>query len=478
MTKRHGHRDRPRRTRRTRRPGRRRAAATWGPVLLVLVVLAAAATAYLLGPDRGVPDTPAAVPPPSGLELPALTTPQPVAAAARAGRPDGAAVRRALAPVLRDHDLGRHVVASVATLGGTSLWAAGHTSTPASTMKLLTSTAALHVLGPEHRFRTTVAADGRRGVVLVGGGDPLLASTPQHDWPYAADVVTLARSTARALRGEGRKAVRIGYDAGLFTGPSTDPHWPADYVQDGVVSPISALWVDEGRAVNGYGRVADPAAAAADAFAAALRRAGVRVLGSPRPRPAPDGAPELAAVSSPPLGLVVERTLLLSDNEAAEVLARQVGVAVSGDGSFRAGATAVLDTLSGLGVQTEDARAYDGSGLSRQDRLDPRTLTAVLELAASADHPELRPVVTGLPVAGFTGSLTDRYDLAPRGRGLVRAKTGTLSGVSGLAGIATDREGTPLVFALLADRIHLADTLGARAALDAATSALAACRCG
>jgi D-alanyl-D-alanine carboxypeptidase/D-alanyl-D-alanine-endopeptidase (penicillin-binding protein 4) len=447
-------------------------------VVVVLLVLAAAGTAYLVDPDRGAPDTPAAVPPPAGLRLPALTTPQPVAAPAPAGHPDAAAVRRALAPVLRDHDLGRHVVAAVATLGGTPLWATGHTSTPASTMKLLTSTAALDVLGPEHRFRTTVVADGRRGVVLVGGGDPLLSSAPQHDWPYAADVATLARATARALRGEGRRAVRVGYDARLFSGPAVDPQWPAGYVGDAVVSPISALWVDEGRAPSGYGRVADPAAAAADAFAAALRRAGITVTGSPRPRPARPGAAELAAVNSPPLGQVVEHTLLVSDNEAAEVLARQVGLAVSGEGSFRAGARAVLDTLSGLGVPTGDARTYDGSGLSRQDRLDPRTLTAVLELAASPDHPALRPVVTGLPVAGFTGSLADRFLQAPRGRGLVRAKTGTLSGVSGLAGIATDREGTPLVFAVLADRIRLPATLDARAALDDATSALAACRCG
>ena len=71
----------------------------------------------------------------------------------------------------------------------------------------------------------------------------------------------------------------------------------------------------------------------------------------------------------------------------------------------------------------------------------------MVRLVASGEHPELRPVLTGLPVAGFTGSLAYRFDQAPAGRGLVRAKTGTLSGVSGLAGVATDREGTPLVFA-------------------------------
>ncbi|MBI2245207.1 MAG: D-alanyl-D-alanine carboxypeptidase/D-alanyl-D-alanine-endopeptidase, partial [Nocardioides sp.] len=168
-----------------------------------------------------------------------------------------------------------------------------------------------------------------------------------------------------------------------------------------------------------------------------------------------------------------------SDNEAAEVLARHVGLASSGDGSFAGGARAVLQVLDGLGVPTQGATTYDGSGLSREDRLDPDTLTAVLGLAASPEQPDLRTVLTGLPVAGFTGSLAERFaDLDDVGRGLVRAKTGTLSGVSGLAGIVTDREGRPMVFALLADRIDLVDTLDARAALDGATGALAGCRCG
>ena len=135
------------------------------------------------------------------------------------------------------------------------------------------------------------------------------------------------------------------------------------------------------------------------------------------------------------------------------------------------------------------ARAIDGpvrqaagqrviGGLSREDRIDPETLTAVLESAGGDAHPELRAVLTGLPVAGFTGSLAYRFDTAPEGRGFVRAKTGTLSGVSGLAGTVTSRDGVPMVFAFLADRIDLVDTLGARAALDDATSALAGCRCG
>jgi D-alanyl-D-alanine carboxypeptidase/D-alanyl-D-alanine-endopeptidase (penicillin-binding protein 4) len=281
------------------------------------------------------------------------------------------------------------------------------------------------------------------------------------------DVKKLARATAAAVDGP----VRVGYDAHLFSGPAVNPHWEPGYVPE-EVSPISALWVDEG---DGE---ADPPAAAAAVFAKALAQAGVRVQGEPAPARAAADGPELASVDSEPLGRIVEHTLLTSDNNAAEVLARHVGLARSGTGSFRAGVAGVLDTLDALGVPTGRAVVHDGSGLSRGDRLDPDTLTAVLETAGSAAHPELRSVLTGLPVAGFTGSLEYRFDAEDAGRGLVRAKTGTLSGVSGLAGTVVDRDGVPMVFALLADRIDLVDTLDARAALDDVTSALAACRCG
>ena len=170
--------------------------------------------------------------------------------------------------------------------------------------------------------------------------------------------------------------------------------------------------------------------------------------------------------------------LNVSDNEAAEVLARHVGLAVSGEGSFEAGTAAVLQTLRGLGVAVDDARVYDGSGLSRENRLSPETLLDVLRVALEPRHPELDATLTGLPVAGFTGSLTVRFVDAPEaGRGLVRAKTGTLTGVSSLAGTVTDQDGTTMVFALMADRVRLPNTLYARDALDDAAAALAACHC-
>jgi D-alanyl-D-alanine carboxypeptidase/D-alanyl-D-alanine-endopeptidase (penicillin-binding protein 4) len=161
------------------------------------------------------------------------------------------------------------------------------------------------------------------------------------------------------------------------------------------------------------------------------------------------------------------------------VLAHHVGLAVRHDGSFAGGAAAVVQVLRGLGVETAGSRVYDGSGLSRRDRLTPDILLGVLRTASSAEHPQLRQVVTGLPVAGFTGSLQWRFDDAPAAaRGRVRAKTGTLTGVSGLAGLITDVDGTPMVFVVIADRVAVPQTLAARHGLDLIAGALAACRCG
>ena len=122
---------------------------------------------------------------------------------------------------------------------------------------------------------------------------------------------------------------------------------------------------------------------------------------------------------------------------------------------------------------------YDGSGLSRRNRITPEALVEVVRAAALSDSPALRAVVPSLPVAGFTGSLTERFDDAfPDARGLVRAKTGTLTAVSSLAGIAVDQQGNEMVFVLMADRIKKPDETDAQDALDLAAGALGACRCG
>lgn len=478
-----------------RHPSGPGAAALWLPTLLVLALLGGAVAAYRfdLGPrylgwyGDDVTQDPAAVAPPAGLEFPTWSAPAEIAASAPPPTlVRASAVEAALAEGLRDKTLGKHVVAAVGDVGGDGpVWTHDDDQfLPASTTKLLTSTAALAALGPDTTFTTRVVA-GRtpREVVLVGGGDPYLASkplTPEEEltaYPERADVVTLARATARALTG--RKRVRVVYDDSLFTGPTNNPKWRADYVPDDIVTPITALWVDRGAAPTGYGRSDDPALTAAATFASALRQAGVKVVGDPTRGVAAPGAATLASAESASVAQLVERLLDVSDNETAEVLAHHVGLVVSGDGSFAGGAAGVLSTLQSLGIETGTDVVYDGSGLSRHNRLSPATMLQVLQVAARPDLPDLRTLITGLPVAGFTGSLADRFasaDVAALGD--VRAKTGTLSGVSSLAGLVTGRDGTQMVFVLAVDKTGKARESDVEAALDDLAADLAACRCG
>jgi D-alanyl-D-alanine carboxypeptidase/D-alanyl-D-alanine-endopeptidase (penicillin-binding protein 4) len=459
-------------------------------VVAFVLVLAGLSYAFDLGPrvlgwHHPSPVTePAEVAPPPGLVLPTPSTAGVVARAEPEGAADPAAVRRVVSRYIHDKDLGPRVAVAVDQVsdGKTVFQSGPGTITPASTMKLLTTTAALGALGPGHRFRTTVVAGATpRDVILVGGGDPLLASSPQSGaYPARADIATLARATAVSLKKLGRSEVRLGYDTSLFTGPSANPAWPSSYIPESVVSRISPLWLDEGRQRDGFVyRAGDPALGAAGEFAKILERQGIVVRGKPRPATAKPDAMEYASVNSAPLSQIVQWTLETSDNEAAEVLLRQVAVAEGKPASFTGGVASVRKVLSRVGVDTSGDKIYAGSGLSREDRLSPHTLLSVLEASASAKHPELRAVVADLPVAGFTGSLTHRFqDAAPAGLGLVRAKTGTLTGVHGLAGVVTDRDGTVLSFVAIADRVNPIHTLDVRQRIDQLAAALAACRCG
>jgi D-alanyl-D-alanine carboxypeptidase/D-alanyl-D-alanine-endopeptidase (penicillin-binding protein 4) len=472
-------------------------------VVVMLVVAGAVVVAVQRGwfpaSDEGAAPPSAQPPSTSGepvlgagpsLDLSAPAPPPDVlGTAATNARVRPAVVSALLAGAVDDKSLGRHVGLVVEQLGHSKPVLA-HADpgdvTPASTLKLLTATAALHLLGPGHRFSTRVVTGAtRNSVVLVGGGDPLLTGTTlrgeeaQASYPRRASLQQLARATAAALKTDGIRRVNVGYDVSLYSGPKVNPTWEPTYLPENVVSPIVPLWVDEGRTVAGFAqRVPDPAATAALRFVRFLSRSGIVVVGTPVEERAKPSATTLAVVESAPLEQIVQHVLEVSDNEGAETLLRQAAIAAGRPGSFEAGVDVVRDELTDLGVPLGDAVFHDGSGLSRQDRLPIQVLAAVLQLAASGDHPELRSVVSTLPVAGFTGSLTYRFiDDAPAGLGVVRAKTATLTGVHGLAGIVTTRRGTPLVFALVADRVPVPLTLAARAQLDRIAALLATCPC-
>jgi D-alanyl-D-alanine carboxypeptidase/D-alanyl-D-alanine-endopeptidase (penicillin-binding protein 4) len=429
------------------------------------------------GPQQPTPST-------SVLVLADPRPPRPVLTGAHGAAISGAAVAASLSDLLSSPRLGRHVAVEVATVGGKKpLYAtADGVVIPASITKLLTTMTALAQLGPDHRFETTVVEGERRNqVILHGGGDPLLTDQhPESDdptYPTRASLADLAAQAAATLKAAGRSKVVLGYDDSLFSGPAVNLTWEADYIPESIVSPISALWVDEGRAVEGLAqRGADPSLEAARRFSELLARRGINVVGPPSPAKAAAGSELLASVSSAPLAQIVQHVLELSDNEGAEVLLRQAAIAAGEPGSFVGGVSTVRQTLTELGVDLAGAQLYDGSGLSRLDRLSVSTVVDVLQIASSPRHPELRSVVSTLPVAGFSGSLDYRFVVdAPDGLGMVRAKTGTLTGVHGMAGIVVTSDGVPLIFAAVADDVPVRRALDARAQLDRIGAALATC---
>jgi D-alanyl-D-alanine carboxypeptidase/D-alanyl-D-alanine-endopeptidase (penicillin-binding protein 4) len=406
-------------------------------------------------------------------------------AATEGTAPTAAGVGKALAAILKDPSLGVHrgiYVYDASRAKPVFSVGAATPYTPASTLKLLTTVAALSALGPDHTFATKVVSTGKGSIVLVGGGDPLLAVKPSANdgFPARATLQALAASTAKALKAQGVSSVTLGYDASLFTGPAANGNWEPNYVPEGIAAPTSALWVNQGRLSPGMAkRSTAPAQSAATAFQKLLTQYGIKVAASTRAAVAPAGAKPIAQVKSPTVGQLAEYVNLHSDNDGAEVLLRQVGVATGNGGSYAGGVKGLRTTLTKLGLDVSKARIYDGSGLARGNKVPLDLLAGAVRVAASKDHPELRHLLTGLPIAGFNGSLRERFSTAGTGSGtgVVRAKTGTLTGVHSLAGYARTRSGTLLVFAVASDSVPVPKTLDARAALDRATAALANCGC-
>ncbi|MGW8380968.1 D-alanyl-D-alanine carboxypeptidase/D-alanyl-D-alanine-endopeptidase [Streptomyces sp. ODS28] len=383
-----------------------------------------------------------------------------------------AALADVLQPLLEDGALGGKPLASVVdATSGRELYAAGpdKAAVPASTVKLATAAAALSARGPEHRIETRTVRSGEDRVVLVGGGDPTLDDK---------GLDALAADTARALGRSGTRKVHLGYDTSRYTGPERHPIGTNENI-----APVSALMSEQGRQDGSdHGpapRSSDPAGDAARTFADKLADHGVKVEGEPsKEKHAPGkGAERLGTHRSAPLSSLVERMLTHSDNDTAEALARQTALAEGRPASFAGGADAVRERLGKLGLPLGGVKLADGSGLDRADKVTPRLLSKLLVKAAEPDDAGLRSVLTGLPVAHFTGTLGERYGDQDEesGAGLVRAKTGTLTGVNTLAGTTVDADGRLLAFAFMSS--GATDPQAAEGALDRVASALANCGC-
>jgi D-alanyl-D-alanine carboxypeptidase/D-alanyl-D-alanine-endopeptidase (penicillin-binding protein 4) len=464
-------------------------------LLNVFTLGAGAAVAHMLPPGLAALRIPGTANGPLTAAAPALAS----AGGASSAPPTAAGLGAMLGAALPSADTGPGVGIEVADAQtGRVLYQdnAAELATPASTTKLMTAVAALAVLGPDARF-TTAVRQQKGTIVLVGGGDPTLAVNqyPSSDYPQPATLAALAASAARALRAQGRDSVRLDYDASLYRGPDMAPGWTDGDVGTGNVTPIVALEADQGRLtargapqdsddpVNYSARTMDPVGLTVAAFARLLERDGVTVAGSPAASAVPASSTLLASVQSPTVAAIAEQMLLESNNVIAENLARQTAIALRMPATFGGAADAVMTEARRLGVTTP-IHLVDGSGLSPDDGIAPETLVRALALAAG--RPQLRAAVTGLPVAGFLGTLSSGdSDFGGIGglaggsaRGVVRAKTGNLSTVAALAGLAYDRDGRLLIFAIMAPRVPRAGLLqNAADAIDSAAAGLAGCGC-
>jgi serine-type D-Ala-D-Ala carboxypeptidase/endopeptidase (penicillin-binding protein 4) len=331
---------------------------------------------------------------------------------------------------------------------------------PASNEKLAITYTALVVLGPSYRIDTTVFGDGelidgvwRGNLVLKGYGDPTLTR---------GDL----RRLASQLRDGGLRRVTgavIG-DESYFDARRVGPMWkPSFYLNES--PPLSALTVDRAR----YGGLVTdfPALGAARAFRGALVAAGISVRGGASVGRADGAAFPLASVSSPPLAVLVRWMNRDSDNFMAELLLKQLGVVNRSQGTTGRGAAIVRTTLAAAGVPLAGVRIVDGSGLSPYDRVTADALVGILR-AAWEDTEVRRAFIASLPVAGVTGTLSDRLR-APPLRGAVVAKTGTTSLASTLAGYVRKR----FAFAVLNNGRPIS-TYWARRAQDRFVAVLAA----
>ena len=429
-----------------------------GRVLTVLAAAALAAAGLVGAPARATPDqAPAAEPTTPVLSL--RRVPGFMVATLANRRVSGR-----LASAMDDPGLGGgrdRACLSVRDPDGRTFYSRnpGLPLIPASTMKLATAAAAVARLGPDFHYTTELraAAAPSGGTVagdlwLVGAGDPLLATADfasvagyQERPRLATPLETLAdRVVAAGVR---RVEGRVVGDESRYDTQRYVPTWNPDYATEPEVGPQSALTVNGGFVQWRPEAVPAPAPAtnAASVLTGLLRARGVTVAADAGEGRAPPGGTAVASIDSPPMSDVVAVLLQESDNLTAELLVKELGARFGGEGSTRAGLEVLRSTLAGLGLPGDGVAATDGSGLDRSNRLTCDLLQATLAAGG-----EQGVVSRALPVAGRSGTLARRFAGSPAD-GKVRAKTGSLRGVSGLTGWTTALDGRSLQFSLVAN---------------------------
>jgi len=457
-------------------------------VILISLVLGTGTTYVVLhdGETDSADRSPCPMP---CFAAPPMAVPTPGLAENVTATPTKAGLEQALSKYLNRPELGELAVTIADQGTGEAIWQLrGETEViPASVNKLVTAVAVLAARGPSYRIPTQVIAGDTPGeVVLVGAGDVTLAAGEDGYYSGAARLDELARQLKLA---HPQPITMVIVDSSRYTGPATGEGWDGDVTSGGYGAPVTPLALDGARiAPSADRRSESPDLDAGRALAVQLSASGslpqVRLVrdrdrkteGSLGPL---EPMKPLAVVNSLPLSRLVELMLSDSDNVIAESLARQVALARGEPVSFSGAATAVRQTLRELKVDLGDAQLVDGSGLSRKNRLSTMLLTQLVHLAADPAQSRLRPALAGLPVAGFTGTLHDRFDRdgSENARSIVRAKTGSLSQVRSLAGTITTSDGAVLTFAVIANGFASSGGDIAEHLLDELAATLTACGC-
>jgi D-alanyl-D-alanine carboxypeptidase/D-alanyl-D-alanine-endopeptidase (penicillin-binding protein 4) len=312
---------------------------------------------------------------------------------------------------------------------------------PASNLKLATAVIALKTLGPASTSTTRViATTDPATIVIVGGGDPLLT--------YAR-INLLAKRTADVLKAspEPMTSVRVKFDNSRFA-PFVSPRgWLSTYVPN-QVNPVDALSI--------YGRTtSSPARFATKYFVQRLVAAGVPATYAGQATGA--AGTHVTKVVGAPLQTAVNRMLLVSDNNIAETLARNSAIAIGQPATWAGVRASAQAQLAAMGVPMAGVSIIDGSGVSRANRLSAKALVTILRVATNG-NPAFAGIQSGLPVAGRTGTLkasNKRFTTRPSkcAAGKVFAKTGSLTGVLSLSGIAMAADGKPRLFSIVLNKV-------------------------
>ena len=396
--------------------------------------------------------------------------------------PDAAALQPLAQALREDPRTGTSTSVAVADLVTGEMLvdvAANDPQTPASTAKILTTLAAVHVLGPEYTFATTAVFDPSRAeVAILAGGDMMLAPDAGHygsldqanGWAGVGD---LADQVAAALAAAGVSAVTVVYDDSGYPGPAVPAAWPTYVVPMGYGAPVTGLGIDIARTTSDFyaPRWPNPSAHVGEVLAQRLVERGIAATytGS---RAGATGN-QVGVVFSAPLWRVAEHTIIDSDNTIAELMSRVLAKETGRPATPAGASAAVLAGLQDLGFDTTGIEFYDGAGYSTRNRVSAAQLVAALRLTLSDSN--TGEFLRWLPIGALEGTVGGRYNDTPAA-GVVRAKTGSLTGVTSLAGIVQTAEGRVLVFAVLADGMPAGQDRP-RSAIDEFVTALAQCGC-